>query len=294
MSASYIASNVRTGWRAAVAANPLVRIVVGTLLVWFPVPLITKLAHRLVAKPYSQIWPEILATAVSFLAYRFFVTRMEKRPLNEFAAGGAGRELGFGFLLGGGLHVLLIVTLAVFGVYQFDSINPLPIGLVSLLPLYVGVAMLEEMVGRGIIFGISEEALGSVPALAISALFFGGIHMLNSGATILGGVSCTLFGLMFAAAYMATRRLWICVGIHIAWNYFEGQVFSGVVSGYKDGTGLIRGHLVGSEMWTGGSFGIEGSVAALAIAGLAALVLLYTAYARRRFVGKAAQALLAG
>ena len=294
MSESHVVSRAKPGWRAAVAANPVFRILVGTLLVWFPVPLVTKLAHRLVAKPYSQVWPEMLATVVSFLAYRFFVTHMEKRPLREFATAGAAREFGTGLLLGGGLHVMLILGLAALGVYHFDGLNALSIGLISLLPLYVGVAMLEEMVGRGVIFGICEQALGSVPALVISALFFGGIHMLNDGATVMGGVSCTLFGLLFAAAYMATRRLWICVGVHIAWNYFEGQVFSGVVSGYKDGTGLVRGHLVGSEMWTGGTFGIEGSVVAVAVAGLAALVLLYMAYARGRFVGKTAPALVAG
>ena len=36
---------------------------------------------------------------------------------------------------------------------------------------------------------------------------------------------------LLAAAYMLTRRLWLCIGIHFAWNFTQGGIFSAAVSG---------------------------------------------------------------
>ena len=52
--------------------------------------------------------------------------------------------------------------------------------------------------------------------------------MLNAAAVMVEA------GVMLASAYMLTRRLWFCIGIHIAWNFTEGGIFSArLPSGYK-------------------------------------------------------------
>jgi hypothetical protein len=74
--------------------------------------------------------------------------------------------------------------------------------------------------------------------------------------------------------YMVTRRLWLPIATHVAWNYCVGQLFSGAVSGHGEEIGLLKGSLSGPVWLTGGEFGIEGSVATLVIISLATAWLL--------------------
>lgn len=265
---------------AGLMGNPVVRILLGSLLVWLPAPLVTKTAHALIPAPYGHLWPTALAAVLVWMAYRFFVLRIERRPVSELSAPGAFRELASGLLVGVSMQVLLFAVLWALGVYHVDGFVAPGIETLSVVPLYVGVALLEEFVGRGIVFGISRQALGTIWAMVISALFFGLIHAPNAGANPIGLLTCTAFGLLFAAAYMATGRLWVCIGIHFAWNFAQSQVFSSLVSGTSDGAGMVRGHLVGPAWLTGGAFGSEGSVVALAVALLGFAAFLALARAR--------------
>lgn len=268
------------GFAARVFANPVVRILLGSLLVWIPAPLITKTAHALIPPPYGHIWPTLLAALLVWQAYRFFVLRIERRPVSELSTPGALGELGSGLLVGLGMQALLFAVLWALGVYRIQGVVAPTAHMLSVVPLYLGVALLEELVGRGIWFGITRQALGAVWAVVISALFFGLIHAPNVGANPIGLLTCTAFGMLFAAAYMATGRLWLCIGIHFAWNFAQSQVFSSLVSGTSDGAGMIQGRLVGADWLTGGSFGSEGSVVALAVALLGFLGFMALARAR--------------
>jgi uncharacterized RDD family membrane protein YckC len=63
-----------------VLANPVARILLGSLLVWLPAPLVTKTAHALVPAPYGHLWPMVLASVLVYLAYGLFVRRVERLP----------------------------------------------------------------------------------------------------------------------------------------------------------------------------------------------------------------------
>lgn len=141
-------------------------------------------------------------------------------------------------------------------------------------------AVLEEVVMRGVVFRILEQWLGSWIALVISAAVFGLLHLLNPGVTLLNASAVMMeAGIMLAAAYMLTRRLWFCIGSHFAWNFMQGGVFSAAVSGGA-ASGLLQAKLVGPVWLTGGTFGIEASVIAVAVCLMAGLTLLFAA--RRR------------
>jgi len=126
-----------------------------------------------------------------------------------------------------------------------------------LLSLHFPNNVLEEGVFRGIIFRLLERAAGSWIAIAVSGLFFGAIHLLNPGATLMGALTIALTGgVMLAVAYMLTRSLWLAVGIHWAWDLLESSVFGVNESGARAVNPLFTSTTHGPQVWTGGSFGI--------------------------------------
>ncbi len=137
---------------------------------------------------------------------------------------------------------------------------------------------------RGVVFRILEQWLGSWIALSISAALFGLLHLLNPGVSLLNAGAVMLeAGVLLAAAYMLTRRLWLCIGIHFAWNFTQGGVFSAAVSGGAT-TGLLQAKLVGPVWLTGGAFGAEASVIAVLVCLTAGSVLLLAAHRRGRVI----------
>ena len=255
-------------------AHPLVRILCGIVLTFAPVPLTMIAASKLVERSYRVAWPQLLAAVLVWLGYRFYVRRIEKRQMTELATPGMARELGAGLLLGGALVALTFAILGALGVYQFNGINPLNAMLLLPLAELALVGLAEETLFRGVIFGVVERSLGSKAAVVISAVVFSVAHLPNEGMSLLAVAALTAYGVLQAALYMKTRRLWVCIGSHIAWNYCVSQVFSSTVSGHAATDGLLRGELVGDAMLTGGVFGVEGSLVTVLLIGAAAAYFL--------------------
>ncbi|MGZ8292935.1 MAG: CPBP family intramembrane glutamic endopeptidase [Telluria sp.] len=263
---------------ARLMANPIVRIVLGLVLTFAAVPLTMIVVSQLVEKPYRILWPQALAAVLVWFGYRFYVRHIEKRQPAELATGGMARQLGTGLLVGAGLVALTFAVLAALGAYRFGGVNA--VGIMILVPLaeLALVAMAEEMMFRGIIFGVIERSLGSKLAIVISSLLFSLAHLSNEGVSLVAVAAIAAYGVMQAAIYMKTRRLWVCIGTHIGWNYVLSQGFSSTVSGHAATDGLLRGELVGNAMLTGGAFGVEGSLIALVLIAAAAAFWLRRAF----------------
>jgi uncharacterized protein len=259
-------------------AFPLTRLVLAAVVVVLPVVLTMDLVHLALAKSMRVVWPHLLAAALCVSAYRVYVRRIEKRALSELGRTHAGRELGTGLLVGSLLLVATIGTVAALGFYGVSGRNDWTAVLTPLAPLIL-VVVLEELLFRGVLFRIVEQSLGSWIALSLSAVLFGVAHLSNAGVTFLAVGNTAVAGVLFAAAFMATRRLWLPLGIHFAWNFLLDAVFSVPVSGHPS-SGLLRSTLAGPDWLTGGAYGVEASVIAFAVISAASV---YTvALARHR------------
>jgi hypothetical protein len=129
-----------------------------------------------------------------------------------------------------------------------------------------------------------EESLGSWLALAISALIFGLLHLANPNATLWGGIAIAIeAGVMLAAAYMYTRRLWLPIGIHFAWNFTQGAIFGVAVSG-NEAKGLLQSTLSGPSLLSGGDFGAEASIFAVLICLAAGIYFLQKSSQQGKFI----------
>ena len=87
------------------------------------------------------------------------------------------------------------------------------------------------------------------------------MHGMNPNVSILG-LNIALVGILFAYMFVATNSLWLPIGYHITWNYFQGNVFGFPVSGTTP-NGIYGVEVVAGRDWlTGGAFGLEGGLMA--------------------------------
>jgi uncharacterized protein len=262
--------------RRRVLRFPLVQIIVAILFVAIPFAVVsTSLNLFVTAKPMRRVGA-LLLTAVVLGAYWTYVRITEKRTVTELSGTRAARELGFGLAFGMLLFCSTVGILAALGIYQVTGNNGWQT-MLAILPASVLSGVLEEVLIRAIVFRILEQWLGSWVALGISAVFFGVLHLLNPGATLLNAAAISIeAGILLAAAFMLTRRLWLCIGIHVAWNFTQGGVFSVAVSGGQS-KGLLQSKMIGPDWLTGGAFGAEASVVALGVCFAAGIVLIVLA-----------------
>jgi membrane protease YdiL (CAAX protease family) len=225
----------------------------------------------------------IVALAIAGIAvYAGYARFIEQRDVSELAVRGMGRQLGAGLLVGAGLYAACELILMALGIYRVVGLNPVSF-MVPAIAMAVSSSVYEELLFRGVLFGSLEQWLGSWAALVVSSLLFGLTHLLNPQGTLEGALFIAVeAGILLAAAYMLTRRLWLSIGFHMAWNYTQSAVFSGIVSGNDPQQGLIRSTVKGPDWLTGGSFGVESSVLALFLCTTTGIVMLVMAVKRSR------------
>ncbi len=263
---------------------PPVRLVLLGLPLLYMLALSNGFMEKFAATPLKAIAVTIAMTALGFALYAGFVRFVERRPVSEFALPQLPRELGIGLLVGAGLYTGSVLVLMVLGVYRIEGLNPVSF-MIPAIALALSSGVFEELLFRGALFRIVEEWLGSWISLVVSSFVFGFVHMLNPAATLTGALFISVeAGLLLAAAYMVTRRLWMSMGFHMAWNYTQSAVFSGIVSGGVSDPGLIKPLINGPDFLTGGSFGLEASVVAFVFCTGAGVVLLVIAVRRGNIV----------
>lgn len=216
---------------------------------------------------------EILEAVYCVLLLIWFVVKIQKR---KFASTGIVTRgvivetiLGFamGFIVSGG---------AILGMFLLGAYRPVGMNwhadLIYPLVLFFFAAVVEEVIFQLFVFQTCEKRWGTVPALTITSILFGLVHMINTvqGATVwqqLLGCIFLIFeaGFLLNALFLVKRRVWLPLGMHWAWNFFEGPVFGTIVSGQNFGASLLVAQTGGNILASGGPFGPEGSLPGLVV-----------------------------
>ena len=263
---------------------PLVRLVLLGGVMFVMLVASNDLQVHFAGRPLAALGAVAAMAALGLAVYAAFVRFVERRKVSELAVPGLGRELGIGLLVGAGLYTAAVLILMVPGIYRIEGLNPWTLMLPA-VAMALSSGVFEELLFRGALFRIIEEWLGSWIALAVSSFVFGFVHLLNPAGTLLGAVFISIeAGVLLAAAFMLTRRLWMSMGFHMAWNYTQSGIFSGIVSGSDSAPGLVKASIEGPAVLTGGSFGLEASVVAFLLCTATGLVLLVMAVRRGNIV----------
>ena len=283
---------LRAGWRLLVQTAILLTlgtclsvVFLAALLAFDPALLVTLQNLKPEYMLLSLIGETFFVTVSVFLARRF----LDKRSIESLGLKLNSQTL-FDILMGifitflqMGLIYLLMSQLgwiAFHGfAWQFDTIGVVLKNTLLFIVIFILVAWNEELLSRGYHLQTIARGTNMFWGVMISSAVFGLLHLGNPGANWTSTVGIFLAGIFFAFGYLRTRQLWLPMGMHLGWNFFEGVGFGFPVSGL-DIYPLTRIQVHGPELWTGGAFGPEAGLIILPALLLGAL--LIHLYARNR------------
>ncbi len=274
---------LRAGWRLLIQT---ILYIVLIIVFSIPVGLLAYLLHGDISGPLNFILSsivELIAVTLSiYLARRFldklsFVSiglKLDRFVLPDLLAG-----IVITFVAMGAIFVAMwALGWLTFQSFAWDT-DPLPQVILQtalFLFLFLLVGWNEELLSRGYHLQTIASGMNLFWGVIISSAIFGMLHLGNPNATWVSVVGIFFAGLFLAYGYVRTKQLWLSIGLHIGWNFFEGVVFGFPVSGL-DIYPLIRIQVHGPVLWTGGAFGPEAGLIVLpAIALGSVLIYLYT------------------
>ncbi len=283
---------LRSGWRILLFIIIFWVLAAITLIIK---PLFGDITKREFLQHYALIIVSILALGASvavplarkILDKRSFVSLGLKLNKKAF------RDVLFGFFLSAVMAALFFALMLLFGFIEFNGFNfntatelsnspsdfatymsVISVGSLALLLLeHILVGYWEELVFRGYLLQNMIDGMGVKAAIVISCLIYGLIHATNPNAGLLSSSIIVLFGFLRIFGYLSTKMLWLSIGMHIGWNFFQGPVFGFAASGHKKAM-VIDQTLISNQDWlSGGEFGPEGSVLIVPIVVLALVVM---------------------
>lgn len=223
--------------------------------------------------------PTKALTAFFVLLATWVVSRLEKRPLDDYGAPlrqAFGKRFWEGSVWGFAMLSAILLILHASGHFQIDSVA-LTGGAVyryafGWAATFLAVSLIEEFGFRGYLLFILSRRRRFWPAAVILSVAFGAAHIPNHGENVLGILQVVTIGLVFCLTIRRTGNLWFAVGFHAAWDWAETFFYGTPDSGLLGVGRFLNTSVQGPDWLTGGSAGPEGSVITLFVLLLAALL----------------------
>lgn len=172
------------------------------------------------------------------------------------------KELGIGLFLGGMTITIVGIVLLLLGeVRLVNSLSKpnisyeLVIGLIA----FIAVGFGEEIFGRAYCMSVLKQTRNKYIVLGISAVVFAAMHLGNNGINFLALINLFLVGILFGYMFMKSGNVWMPIGFHITWNYFQGYILGFQVSG-NEVNGIYQLENSVNSYINGGTFGPEGGI----------------------------------
>jgi membrane protease YdiL (CAAX protease family) len=208
------------------------------------------------------------AAAIAFMCIAIFISlwvyskvsgSLEQRTVTEFSGPHRLRRLLAGAAVGAGIICGAIGIQVWLGDAELMRDDAFALSGRTLLPVLMA-PVFEELIFRGTALRLLEQRWGSAVALAITSALFGVAHLMNPNSNVLSAVCVAIeAGLLLGIAYIATRSLWLPIGLHFGWNFAEGDILGCPDSGVAV-SGVFHTSTHGNALITGGEFGPEGSL----------------------------------
>lgn len=206
-----------------------------------------------------------------------YITKIENRSLRSigFSKGNAISSVLKGFLIGLLLILAIVIIGVLFGQFKYNGIDLSSCLILIIYFIGYGVQSFgEEIYCRGWALTYFAKRHSILFAIFASNIVFILPHLGNSGFDIMSIVNIFIIGILFAVIFLKYDNIWICGGIHTAWNFLLGPVFGLNVSG-EAAHSLLKFSAISPNIFNGGTFGPESSLIVTFVVIVAIVISLY-------------------
>ena len=214
-------------------------------------------------------FPAVCLQLIQCICLIFFVILFwkiwDKRKLKDIGftnIKSSWKDLCIGLLIGAiSFTIVAIILLLTKSVELVNSFSQPKFSgaLIIQLVIFIFVGINEELFCRGYCMTVLKQTKKSWVPIVVSSIIFSLMHSMNGGISLLAYINLFLFGISMGYLFMKTKNIWMCIGYHITWNYFQGDVFGFLVSGNStDSIYTIK--TISPNIINGGSFGPEGGL----------------------------------
>jgi uncharacterized protein len=199
----------------------------------------------------------LISVLVLGFGYYFLFRFYDKRDITELSLKHLPQDMFGGFSFGFLTISLSIFVLYVLGNYQFLSITTSHYSIALFTKLIVA-ALIEDLFIRGLIVREMENWLGTHVALIIASLVELW-HLFNDNSSVFSGIVDLIWGFTMAMFFIYSKRVWLPFFFHLGWNFAQ-PFYGSNLSGLEDMGNIVQSKFHGSELLTGGAYGIECSI----------------------------------
>lgn len=266
---------LRAGWRLL---GHFVLLFVTLILVGIPFVLLGNFfpVLEIVVNEYSTM---VVSVTISIYFARKLLDKRSFRSLGLTWNSQASKDIVMGIAIAAIIMGLIFVVEWGFGWLEIEGFawesfpaSQILIGLGQWAVIFLLVGWYEELFLRGYVLQNLADGLNMPAAIFLSSVLFSAAHLSNPGVSPASIIGIIAAGYFLAFGYVRTRQLWLPIGLHIGWNYFEGPVFGFPVSGLATSRLIIHSQ-VGPDLINGGAFGPEAGLIVLPAIGLGSILI---------------------
>lgn len=244
-------------------------------------PIYKPLKQGLTQLGFNDVMLDPLSLTLIFLV-TWLCLKLRKESLSDVGLGFNLRffsQLFTGTLVGIIMMLATVAAIWLIGGVSFELDPQVSWQLISYgFYLFLLGSLLEEILHRGFIFQRLIDGIGVWGAQLLIASLFAIGHWGNPGmlgsTQVFASLDLFLGSLIFGLAYIKTRSLALPIGMHLGWNWSQGNILGFGVSGH-DTSGWFKPVFHGMEEWlTGGEFGPEASVFSVLVSIVTFVILL--------------------
>ncbi|MBW8009932.1 MAG: CPBP family intramembrane metalloprotease [Chloroflexi bacterium] len=266
---------LRAGWRLF---GHIVLLIPVSIVITYPLAWLSNISPNLASASSGPTSNLLVITLSVYLARRL----LDRRSFSSLGLRWDSQAVG-DILLGIGITALMMAFIFVseltFGWLRFEgfaweqkSTFEITTSLSSWAFIFLFVGWYEELLSRGYQLQNLADGLNMPLAVFLSSSIFAFAHYFNPHASWISTLGILVAGYFLAYGYLRTNQLWLSIGLHIGWNFFEGPVFGFPVSGMNTSPLLLHS-AQGPEIITGGAFGPEAGLILLPAVGLGAYLI---------------------
>ena len=185
--------------------------------------------------------------------------------LHPRQGGNTVKSFALGLLIGFGMNVICILLAWLHGDLHFYAGRFQVFYMICALICVCIQSGAEELITRGYMMGALQRRYPCWLAIAVNALFFAALHLLNPGITVASFLIIVAVALALSLVMYYFGSIWLCIAFHTAWNFTQNFLFGLPNSGIVSESSFLHLDAASDSLFYDAAFGVEGTLTAVIV-----------------------------